>query len=58
MAGWGRNVKQLKICKPKSITLVDINADNIDKAKEEFKNNPLVKPYCSDLNKWIKQDDS
>ena len=53
MGGWGRNINVLKKCNPKSISLVDINPANIDKAKDEFKDDNSIKPNCADLNEWI-----
>jgi len=58
MAGWGRNVAELKKFDPKEIVLVDFNKLSIDEAKKKFSNDPKVKPYCADLNKWIKTDNS
>jgi len=58
MAGWGRNVPVIKKFDPKEIVLVDFNSFSIDEAKKRFADDPKVKPYCKDLNQWIKTDNS
>ena len=58
MGGWGRNIETLKIGNPKSISLVDINPNNIEHGKELYKNDSTIKFYCDDLNKWIEKDNS
>ena len=56
MAGYGRNVPVLKTMNPKSITLVDFNEMAINKAKEDYANDPSVKLFYNDVNRWILKD--
>jgi len=58
MAGWGRNVQVIKKFDPKEIVMVDFNSLSIDEAKKRFATDPKVRPYCEDLNQWIKKDES
>jgi len=58
MAGWGRNVQVIKKFDPKEIVMVDFNSLSIDEAKKKYASYPKVKPYCADLNQWIKSDKS
>ena len=45
MEGWGRNVPVLQKFNPQEITLIDINDQSIDYAKEKFENDSNIKPF-------------
>jgi hypothetical protein len=50
MAGYGRNVGIFKTFKPKSITIIDILQDHIDKAAKEHSD---IEAICLPLHQWV-----